>query len=146
MKNVVLAVVALAMGCSSGRSKNTDPFLEAASKEKGAVQTSSGLIYVPLQEGTGASPKATDTVKVHYEGTLTNGSVFDSSIQRGQPIEFPLSRVIPCWTEGLQLMKVGGKAKLICPPDIAYGARGHPPVIPANATLVFQVELLGIRP
>ena len=108
--------------------------------------TASGLVYESLKEGTGASPKATDTVRVHYVGTFPeSGKEFDSSITRGQPIEFPLKGVIPCWTEGVQKMKVGGKAKLTCPPAIAYGARGAGGVIPPNATLNFEVELLGIK-
>jgi FKBP-type peptidyl-prolyl cis-trans isomerase FkpA len=119
-------------------------FQEAAAKEPNAVKETSGLIYVPIKEGTGDSPKPTDTVKVHYEGKLTDGTVFDSSIQRGTPAEFPLNGVVPCWTEGLQKMKVGGKAKLVCPSSIAYGDQGRPPKIPGGATLVFQVELLEI--
>ena len=110
------------------------------------VTTASGLVYESLKDGTGASPKASDTVRVHYRGTFPDsGKEFDSSIARGQPLEFPLSGVIPCWTEGVQKMKVGGKAKLICPPAIAYGARGAGAVIPPNATLHFEVELLGIK-
>ncbi len=110
------------------------------------VTTSSGLIYQSLKDGAGATPKATDTVKVHYRGTFPEtGKEFDSSIARGEPIEFPLTGVIPCWTEGVQKMKVGGKAKLTCPPAIAYGARGAGGVIPPNATLNFEVELLGIK-
>ncbi|HRM00857.1 MAG TPA: FKBP-type peptidyl-prolyl cis-trans isomerase, partial [Acidovorax sp.] len=110
------------------------------------VTTASGLVYESLKDGTGASPKASDTVRVHYRGTFPDsGKEFDSSIARGQPLEFPLSGVIPCWTEGVQKMKVGGKAKLICPPAIAYGARGAGGVIPPNATLHFEVELLGIK-
>jgi len=110
------------------------------------VTTASGLIYESLKEGTGPSPKASDTVRVHYRGTFPeSGKEFDSSIARGQPIEFPLSGVIPCWTEGVQKMKVGGKARLTCPPAIAYGARGAGGVIPPNATLNFEVELLGIK-
>jgi FKBP-type peptidyl-prolyl cis-trans isomerase FkpA len=109
-----------------------------------AVKTASGLEYRELRAGTGASPKATDVVKVHYRGTLTNGTEFDSSYKRNMPAEFPLNRVIPCWTEGVQMMKVGGKAQLTCPASIAYGERGSPPVIPPNATLIFEVELLGI--
>jgi FKBP-type peptidyl-prolyl cis-trans isomerase FkpA len=115
-------------------------------KEKGAVTSGSGMVFIPMKEGTGASPKATDKVKVNYEGKLTNGTVFDSSYKRGQPAEFPLNQVIPCWTEGVQKLKVGGKAKLVCPPEIAYGPSGRPPVIPANATLVFEVELLEVAP
>jgi FKBP-type peptidyl-prolyl cis-trans isomerase FkpA len=109
------------------------------------TKTASGLEYTELVAGKGASPQATDTVKVHYRGTLMDGKEFDSSYARGQPAEFPLNRVIPCWTEGLQKMKVGGKAKLVCPPSIAYGERGHPPVIPPSATLNFEVELLEIK-
>jgi FKBP-type peptidyl-prolyl cis-trans isomerase FkpA len=109
------------------------------------VTTASGLIYQSLKDGTGAQPGAVDTVKVHYRGTLADGTEFDSSYKRGQPIEFPLNRVIPCWTEGVQRMKVGGKAKLVCPPAIAYGSRGAGGVIPPNATLNFEVELLDLR-
>lgn len=108
------------------------------------VTTASGLVYQDLKVGTGLSPKATDTVKVNYRGTLADGTEFDSSYRRGQPAEFPLNRVIPCWTEGLQRMKAGGKAKLTCPPAIAYGSRGAGGVIPPNATLTFEVELLAI--
>lgn len=118
-------------------------YLETAAKEEGAVKTASGLIYKELKAGDGDTPTATDTVKVHYRGTLTDGTEFDSSYDRG-PTEFPLNRVIKCWTEGIQRMKVGGKAKLVCPADIAYGDRGHPPTIPGGATLVFEVELLEI--
>ena len=109
------------------------------------VTTPSGLVYQSLKEGTGASPSASDTVKVHYRGTLQDGKEFDSSYKRGEPIEFPLSGVIPCWTEGVQKMKPGGKAKLTCPPAIAYGARGAGGVIPPNATLNFEVELISIK-
>jgi FKBP-type peptidyl-prolyl cis-trans isomerase FkpA len=115
-----------------------------AAREPGAVVTTSGLVYRSLQEGTGASPVAADTVKVHYKGTLPDGTEFDSSYKRGTPAEFPLSRVIKCWTEGVQRMKVGGKAKLTCPPGIAYGERGAGGVIPPNATLQFEVELISI--
>lgn len=116
----------------------------AAAKEPGAAVMPSGLVYRSLKDGTGASPAATDTVKVHYRGTLPDGKEFDSSYSRGQPAEFPLNRVIPCWTEGVQKMKVGGKAKLTCPPAIAYGSKGAGGVIAPNATLQFEVELLGI--
>ena len=122
-----------------------DATLAAAAKEAGAVVTSTGLVYRALKEGSGANPRATDTVKVHYKGTFPDGKEFDSSYSRGTPIEFPLGRVIPCWTEGVQRMKVGGKAKLTCPSAIAYGERGAGGVIPPNATLVFEVELLGVR-
>ena len=117
----------------------------AAAKEEGAQVTASGLVYRSLKDGTGASPAASDKVKVHYRGTFPDGREFDSSYKRGTPIEFPLNGVIPCWTEGVQRMKVGGKAKLTCPPQIAYGERGAGGVIPPNATLLFEVELLGIN-
>src|ERR671930_382445 len=120
-------------------------FYEQAAKEKGAQKTASGLVYIPQKEGSGASPKETDTVKVHYTGTLVDGKVFDSSVKRGEPAEFPLNQVIKCWTEGLQKMKVGGKAKLVCPASIAYGDQGRPGVIPGGATLVFDVELLDVK-
>lgn len=119
-------------------------FLAKAAQEEGAEQTASGLIYVEIQKGSGPSPKATDKVKAHYQGTLIDGSVFDSSVERNEPVTFPLTQVIPCWTEGLQKMAVGGKAKLICPSDIAYGDSGRPPAIPPGATLIFEVELLEI--
>ena len=108
------------------------------------VTTSSGLVFKLMKAGTGARPAATDTVKVHYRGTLLDGKEFDSSYSRGSPLEFPLNRVIKCWTEGVQLLQVGGSAKLTCPPAIAYGERGAGGVIPPNATLNFEVELLGI--
>jgi FKBP-type peptidyl-prolyl cis-trans isomerase FkpA len=124
--------------------KSGQAYLEKAAAEKGSTKTASGLIFTPVKVGAGASPKATDTVKVHYQGMLTNGTVVDSSVQRGEPVSFPLNAVIPCWTEGLQRMKVGGKAKLVCPTQIAYGDRGNPPAIPPGATLVFEVELLEV--
>jgi FKBP-type peptidyl-prolyl cis-trans isomerase FkpA len=120
-------------------------YLEKAATVPGAVKTDSGLIYKELTAGTGASPKATDKVKVHYRGTLINGTEFDSSYARKEPAEFPLNGVIPCWTEGVQKMKVGGKSQLVCPSGIAYGDSGHPPTIPGGATLVFEVELLEIN-
>lgn len=119
-------------------------YAEAAAKEKGAVKSDSGLVYIPVKEGTGPSPKATDTVKVDYVGTLIDGTEFDSSVKRGQPLVIPLNHVVPCWTEGVQKMKVGGKAKLVCPSSIAYRDLGMPPTIPGGATLVFQVDLLDI--
>ena len=140
LRNAGLAL-ALASTCSWAQNTTT----AASAKEDGAVVSSTGLVYRALKEGTGASPKASDTVKVHYRGTLPDGKEFDSSYKRGEPIEFPLGRVIACWTEGVQRMKVGGKAKLTCPPQIAYGERGAGGVIPPNATLLFEVELLGIN-
>lgn len=121
-----------------------DP-LKAAAADKGAVVTESGLVFRTLVEGKGASPAATDTVRVHYRGTFPGGREFDSSYKRGQPASFPLNRVIKCWTEGVQRMKVGGKAKLTCPAAIAYGERGAGGgEIPPNSVLQFEVELLGI--
>jgi FKBP-type peptidyl-prolyl cis-trans isomerase FkpA len=119
-------------------------FIAERAKEPGAQRSASGMIYIPVKEGAGANPTASSTVKVHYHGTLRDGTVFDSSVQRGQPISFPLNGVIPCWTEGVQKMKVGGKAKLVCPSDTAYGDQGSGP-IPGGATLVFEVELLEIE-
>ncbi len=119
-------------------------FADKAAKEAGAQKLADGLVFKTLKPGDGPSPQATDKVKVNYEGRLTNGTVFDSSYKRGQPAEFGLNQVIKCWTEGVQKMKVGEKARLVCPSDIAYGDHGHPPTIPGGATLVFDVELLGI--
>ncbi len=119
-------------------------FLKKAASEAGATQTASGLIISEVKAGTGTAPKPTDTVKVHYHGTLIDGTVFDSSVARGEPATFPLNAVIPCWTEGLQKIKVGGKSKLICPSSIAYGDRGAPPKIKPGATILFDVELIEI--
>ena len=121
-------------------------FLEKAAAEPGSVKTPAGFVYKEIAAGSGPAPAATDKVKVHYKGTLTDGTVFDSSIERGEPVVFPLNQVIPCWTAGVQMMKVGGKARLVCPSDLAYGDRGAPPRIRPGATLVFEVELLGIEP
>jgi len=121
-------------------------YLDKAALEQGATKTPSGLVYRELVPGTGPSPKATDKVKVNYRGTLTNGTEFDSSYKRNMPAEFGLNQVIPCWTEGVQRMKVGGKSQLVCPSDIAYGDRGSPPLITGGATLIFEIELLGVTP
>ena len=120
-------------------------FRDAAAAEAGAVKSASGLVYKTIKPGSGPTPKATDVVSVHYHGTLPDGKVFDSSRQRGEPVQFPLNGVIPCWTEGVQKMKVGETAKLVCPSEIAYGDGGRGPDIPPGATLVFEVELLGIK-
>lgn len=139
-----LAEARVAAGTADLKQKGVD-FVTNAAKEPGAVKTESGLVYRTLTAGQGASPKETDTVRVHYHGTLVDGTVFDSSVERGEPAEFALNRVIKCWTEGVQLMKLGEKAKFVCPPDIAYGDRGAGGTIPPGSTLVFDVELLEIK-
>jgi FKBP-type peptidyl-prolyl cis-trans isomerase len=118
-------------------------YLAKAAAESGAMKTDSGLVYKSVTEGTGGSPTETDTVTVHYEGRLVNGTVFDSSKERGEPYTTPLNQVIPCWTEGVQKMKVGGSAQLVCPSELAYGEQGNPS-IPGNSTLIFDVELLEV--
>jgi FKBP-type peptidyl-prolyl cis-trans isomerase len=120
-------------------------FVAKEAAQPGAVKQPTGFVYKEVKAGTGATPKATDKVKVHYRGALTDGTVFDSSIERGEPVTFPLNGVIPCWTQGLQLMKTGGKARLVCPSELAYGDEGRPPKIKGGATLVFDVELLSIE-
>jgi FKBP-type peptidyl-prolyl cis-trans isomerase len=161
---VVLVAAALAAGVAARADEVAKPAADKpapspmeANKEKGAAYLAtidatdgvqkkpSGLRIKITSPGDGASPRASDTVTVHYRGTLVDGTEFDSSIKRGQPASFGLGNVIKCWTEGLQLMKLGGKATLYCPSDIAYGDRGRPPVIPPGATLVFDVELLGVQ-
>ncbi|MBZ4210527.1 MAG: FKBP-type peptidyl-prolyl cis-trans isomerase [Comamonadaceae bacterium] len=144
--NTVLRIAALAATLSvTPTIWAADAVAAAAAKEAGAVVTTSGLVYRSLKDGTGASPTASDKVKVHYRGTFPDGKEFDSSYKRNEAIEFPLNGVIKCWTEGVQRMKVGGKAKLTCPAAIAYGERGAGGVIPPNATLLFEVELLAIN-
>jgi FKBP-type peptidyl-prolyl cis-trans isomerase FkpA len=157
MRRVLIFLPLVLNSCSSKQESQKEPaekttvssnpdskaFLDKAAAEPGAQRTASGLVYRVITAGSGASPKATDTVKVHYRGTLTNGKQFDSSYG-GPPAEFPLNRVIPCWTEGVQMMKVGGKSQLVCPSSIAYGEAGAPPDIPGGATLVFEIELLAI--
>jgi FKBP-type peptidyl-prolyl cis-trans isomerase FkpA len=144
-RTVALATTLAALSLSSTAVLAQNAVTEAAAKEAGAVVTPSGLVYRSLKDGTGASPTASDKVKVHYRGTFPDGREFDSSYKRNEAIEFPLNGVIKCWTEGVARMKVGGKAKLTCPPNIAYGERGAGGVIPPNATLLFEVELLGIN-
>ncbi len=153
LSNSLLLLLALVIPAGAAE---TDPAAAAeseaapAAKEAAApaahksITTKSGLIYTEIVTGSGARPTDTNLVEVHYHGTFANGKVFDSSVERDQPARFPLNRVIPCWTEGLQKMKVGGRSTLVCPPQIAYGARGAPPRIPPNATLTFEVELLDI--
>ncbi len=125
--------------------KKGQEFVDNFVKKEGATKTASGLAYKVITEGTGPSPKETDVVKVHYHGTLMDGTVFDSSVERKQEVSFPLNRVIRGWTEGLQTMKVGGKSKFVIPSELAYGDAGAPPKIAGGATLVFEVELLGIE-
>ncbi len=144
IRATLLASLTALAAVSSAQAAEPDAALAAAAKEAGAVVEPSGLVYRSLKDGKGSSPGAADTVKVHYRGTLPDGKEFDSSYKRGEPIEFPLNGVIKCWTEGVQKMKVGGKAKLTCPSSIAYGERGAGGVIPPNATLLFEVELLGV--
>jgi FKBP-type peptidyl-prolyl cis-trans isomerase FkpA len=147
MKHILrcAALAASVLSVSMSAAWAADAVATAAAKEAGAVVTPSGLVYRTLKDGNGASPKASDKVKVHYRGTFPDGKEFDSSYKRNEAIEFPLNGVIPCWTEGVQRMKVGGKAKLTCPSAIAYGERGAGGVIPPNATLLFEVELLAIN-
>ena len=150
LTNIAQAILIAGALCvtSASNAQNAaagNPVTAAAAKEEGALVTASGLVYRSLKDGTGASPTASDKVRVHYRGTLPDGKEFDSSYKRNEAIEFPLSGVIKCWTEGVQRMKVGGKAKLTCPPAIAYGERGAGGVIPPNATLLFEVELLAIN-
>lgn len=134
MKKLAITSVALLASLS----------FQAGAAEPREEKTASGILITTLKDGAGASPKSSETVKVHYRGALTNGKEFDSSYGRGQPATFPLNRVIPCWTEGVQMMKAGGKAKLICPPSLAYGNRGVPGTIPPDSTLIFEIELLEI--
>ncbi len=136
-----LAIAAPALAEETGAGRK---YLGQAAKSKGAVKTASGAVVIMLKNGAGAQPTRSSTVKVHYTGKLVDGKVFDSSVERGKPAIFPLGRVIACWTEGVQKMKVGGKARLVCPPEAAYGAEGAPPVVPPNAVLDFEVELLSI--
>ena len=136
------AALAIAAGFAGVAHADDATALAAAAKEPGAVVSASGVVFKSIKDGTGASPKASDTVKVNYRGTFPDGKEFDAS--RGTPISFQLNRVIPCWTEGVQRMKIGGKSKLTCPSNLAYGDQGSPPTIPGGATLVFEVELLGI--
>ena len=144
MKRFALCLAVIAATVTSAPAMAQDATLAAAVKEAGAVVTPSGLVYLASKVGAGANPTAADTVKVHYKGTFPDGKEFDSSYKRGTPIEFPLGRVIPCWTEGVQRMKIGGKAKLTSPSATADGSRGAGDVIPPSATLVFEVERLGI--
>jgi FKBP-type peptidyl-prolyl cis-trans isomerase FkpA len=147
MRLVLVCAFLVLVSCSSSvpDAAASKAYLEKAAAMPGAIRTPSGLIYREIRPGTGTSPtSAADVVKVHYRGTLVNGTEFDSSYKRNEPIKFPLNRVIPCWTEGVQKMKVGGKSELVCPASIGYGEQGAPPDIPGGATLIFEIELLGI--
>jgi len=135
---------ARAAAAAAAEKQTSQALIDRAARETGAMKTASGLVVIPLTQGSGASPRPTDTVTVNYEGRLTDGTVFDSSIQHGGPATVPLNRVIKCWTEALQLVKVGGKSRIVCPADLAYGDQGWPPLIKPGATLVFEVELLRI--
>jgi len=139
-----LLLVPVAALSLTGAAWSQSDLAARAAKEPGAQVAPSGLVFRSLKEGNGPNPQASDKVRVHYRGTFADGKEFDSSYSRGQPAEFPLDRVIKCWTEGVQRIKVGGKAKLTCPPAIAYGERGAGGVIPPGATLQFEVELLAI--
>ena len=142
MRRVMMGLLGAALlACGGGDSAMNEG---GAGTDAGAMPESGGLEITHITEGSGPSPKTTDVVKVHYHGTFPDGAVFDSSVDRGEPASFPLNRVIKCWTEGLQMMKVGGTAKFECPAKIAYGLRGAPPNIPPNATLHFEVQLLAV--
>ena len=149
--SVALLGAALALACSGEKTAPSEPQASAAPAAKAPADTPtervlpSGLIFTETVVGTGPAPGPTSRVQVHYHGTFPDGRVFDSSVDRGQPSTFPVNRVIKCWTEGLQLMRVGGKATLVCPAAIAYGERGRPPKIPASSTLHFDVELLSVQ-
>jgi FKBP-type peptidyl-prolyl cis-trans isomerase len=132
------------MAGADDEKKRGQEYADKAAQEEGATKSETGVVMKTLKAGTGKSPTADDTVSVHYEGKLVDGTVFDSSVKRGQPAEFPLKGVVPCWTEAVQKMKVGEKAQVICPSSVAYGDRGSPPTIPPGATLTFEVELLDI--
>lgn len=137
-RSVLLLAIPFVLACSGGGDAGSDSASDT-------LTTDSGIQITHLVVGSGESPKPTDQVRVHYHGTFPDGGVFDSSVDRGEPAVFPLNRVIPCWTEGVQQIRVGGKAQLVCPPELAYGSRGAPPRIPPNATLHFEVELLAIE-
>jgi FKBP-type peptidyl-prolyl cis-trans isomerase FkpA len=130
---------------SEEEKKKGQEFADTVAKENDATKTASGVVIRTITAGSGASPGPTDIVKVHYEGKLIDGTVFDSSVERGEPVEFPLGNVVPCWQEAVQLMKKGQKAQVVCPSEVAYGERGAPPDIPPGATLSFEVELLDFK-
>jgi FKBP-type peptidyl-prolyl cis-trans isomerase FkpA len=139
MKRLIIATIATILAFPLFALAND--VIDEAAKEEGAVKTISGMVYKSIKDGKGKSPSSINMVEVNYRGTLTNGKEFD----KAKSITFPLSRVIPCWTEGVQKMKIGGKAKLVCPPELAYGSRGSGSDVPPNATLIFEVELLNVK-
>ncbi|WP_224984056.1 FKBP-type peptidyl-prolyl cis-trans isomerase [Geomonas agri] len=143
MKRVISLAIAIAIAVPGVATANDT--IDNAARENGAIKTASGMVYQSIKEGSGPSPKVSSIVGVDYRGTLPNGREFDSSYNSKMITKFPLSAVIPCWTEGVQMMKVGGKAKLFCPPELAYGSRGAGQAIPPNATLIFEVELLSVE-
>ena len=129
---------------ASAEAKASEAFVERMSNEPGAEQLASGMVFIEMVAGSGDTPGPTSKIRAHYHGALADGRVFDSSVDRGEPVDFHLNQVVPCWQEGLQKVAVGGKAKLVCPPNLAYGPQGRPPQIPPNAALVFEVELIEI--
>jgi len=137
-------MMAAASASASEEKQASETWVAEQAAQPGAERSATGVVFIPIAEGTGANPSATSTVRVHYHGTLRDGTVFDSSVERNEPISFPLDGVIPCWTEGVQKIKVGGKAKLVCPSDTAYGDQGSGE-IPGGAALAFEVELLAIE-
>jgi FKBP-type peptidyl-prolyl cis-trans isomerase FkpA len=139
-----LAAKKMSSGSEEEKKKGQE-FADTVAKENDATKTASGVVIRTITAGSGASPGPTDIVKVHYEGKLIDGTVFDSSVERGEPVEFPLGNVVPCWQEAVQLMKKGQKAQVVCPSEVAYGERGAPPDIPPGATLSFEVELLDFK-
>ena len=139
MKRLIIATIATILAVPVFAAANDA--IDEAAREEGAVKTISGMVYKSIKDGKGMSPSSVNMVVVNYRGTLTNGKEFD----KAQSITFPLSRVIPCWTEGVQKMKIGGKAKLVCPPELAYGPSGAGSDVPPNATLIFEVELLNVK-
>jgi FKBP-type peptidyl-prolyl cis-trans isomerase FkpA len=139
-----LAQKRAAAGAGDEKKKGQE-FADKVAKEPGVQKTPSGVVIRTITAGTGPNPSADSVVKVHYEGKLIDGTVFDSSVQRGAPVDFPLNQVVPCWTEGIQKMQKGGKAQLVCPSDVAYGDQGQPPTIPPGATLSFEVELIDFK-
>ncbi len=143
MKKTMIAIIATC--CAIPALAASNDVIDNAAKETNAVKTKSGLVYVPLREGKGNSPTAASVVEVNYKGMAPNGKEFDSTYKRNKSVSFPLNRALPCVTEGVQMMKVGGKAKLVCPPELAYGHRSHGSDVPPHSTVIIEVELLNIK-